>query len=238
MRRWLFCVLAALLGLVTCGCGPLDPIRAVERGIARHAAKRFGPADRYEVRIGSAGTNLRKGVIGGLVIEGYRVRTKPGLTVNWCRVELRDVRFEPRSRSITSVGDSSVVAEVLEQDANAYLSARQDSYSNIRVELIGDGEMAVVMEPRLVGVPVTVRLEGRPEVRGGSEIAFVPDAVRIARLNLPRRLLGLVERRVNPILRVDELGVPVVLEDVRVEQGKIVAVGAADVNALRSAFQP
>lgn len=223
----------AVLWLAAGGCGPLDPIRAVERGIARYAAKRFGPAERYEVQIGSAGTNLGKGVIGALVIEGHRVHSKTGLVVNWCRVELRDVRFDRKSRSIISVGESSVVAEVLEEDANAYLGLRPDGYRHIRVELTGDGEMAVVVEPRLVGIPVTVRLEGRPEVRNASEVVFVPDALRVARLNLPRGLLGIVERRINPILRVDELGVPIVLESVRVEQGKVVAVGSADAGALK-----
>lgn len=229
-RVW---VLLAALCLAAGGCGPLNPIRAVESGIARYAVRRFGPADRYDVQISSAGTNLRRGVIGALVIEGHRVHTKAGLVVNWCRAELRDVRFERKSRSIISVGESSVVAEVLEEDANAYLSARPDGYRHIRVELTGDGEMAVVVEPRVVGVPVTVRLEGRPEVRNGSDVVFVPDALRVARLNLPRSLLGLVERRINPILRVDELGVPVVLDDVRVEQGRIVVAGTADVEALK-----
>jgi len=232
VKGWLAWVVLAALGLVISGCGPLDPIRAVERGIAGYAARRFGPADRYKVRIGSAGTNLRRGVIGSLVIEGHRVHTKAGLVVNWCRVELRDVHFERKSRSITSVGESSVIAEVLEEDANAYLGARPDGYRHMKVELIGDGEMAVVVEPRLIGVPVTVRLEGRPEVRNGSEVAFVPDALRVAKLSVPRSLLAIVERRINPVLRVEELGVPVVLGDVRVEQGRIVAVGTADVSAL------
>lgn len=228
--RWTL-LLAAVLVVGLCGCGPLDPVQMAERAVADYARRVIGPADSYRVHIDRRGTRLRQGRISRLVVEGIRVRSRAGLVVNRAEAELYDVQVDVRSRSVVSVGRSLVVGEVLEDDANAYVAQRQDVLRRARFEFL-EGRMAVTVEPQVAGLAVPIRIEGQPRLGEEGEILFEADMLRVARLNVPRLLVRLIERRINPVFRVDELGLPLVLEEVRVEQGRMIASGRLDVEKL------
>lgn len=224
-------LLLATAAVWICGCGPLDPVRMAERAVADYARRVIGPADSYRVHIDRRGTSLRRGKISRLVVEGIRVRSSAGLVVNRAEAELYDVQVDVKSRNVVSVGRSMVVGEVLEEDANAYVAQRPDVLRRARFEFLED-RMAVIVEPQVVGLTVPIRLEGQPRLGEEGEILFEADMLRVARLNVPRFLVRLIERRINPVFRVDELGLPLVLDDVRVEQGKMIACGRLDVEKL------
>jgi hypothetical protein len=230
--RLAWALLAAVAALALAGCSSLDPIRVAERGIRNYAAQRIGPAQSYTVHIQRSGTRLSRGYLSLVTLDGTRVQAASNLVFDRVHLELRDVVVDRESRTIVSIGDSFATGDLLEADANAYLAARNRGPRGLRLEF-GDGTIGVVAQPSVGRIGIPVRMEGSLVPRDGREIVFVPDEMRVARLNVPRPLLRVIEDHINPVFRVDELSLPVLVDDVRVTPGKMTIEGRADVSRIR-----
>jgi hypothetical protein len=206
------------------GCSKTDPYAATERAIRRSLPEFIGPARSYGVRISRADTNLLGGKIGWIEITGHEVAATEDLTVDALHVRLDGVRFDRKERAIRSVDSSSVAARISERAATRYVAARGPDYAGTRFEF-KQNEAVVHVTPALLGIRLPVKVSGRPVLRANQTIDFDTSHLAVSFLPLPSPLLALLERRINPILDLKALSLPLRLDGVRVEPGFAVVTG-------------
>ena len=80
-------------------------------------------------------------------------------------------------------------------------------------------EAEVHAAPALLGIRVPVKVAGRPLLRPDGKIDFDTSHLSVSVLPLPSPVLTLLERRINPILDLASLKLPLELTDVRIEPG-------------------
>jgi len=224
LRHACFAVLVVLVAV--CGCSKTDPYGATERAIRRSLPEVIGPARSYEVRIARADTNLLGGKIGWIEIHGRDVRASEELTVDDLHVRLEGVRFDRDERAIKSITGSAVTARISAASATRYVAHRGPQYAGTRFEF-RDNEAVVHVTPALLGIRLPVKVSGRPLLRGNNTIDFDTSHLAVSLLPLPSPLLTLLERRINPILDLATLNLPLSLNGVRIEPGFAVVTGAA-----------
>jgi LmeA-like phospholipid-binding len=217
---------ALCLLIVLGGCGKADPYSATERAIRKTLPEYIGPAAEYKVRISRSDTNLLGGKIGWVEIQGRGVRAAETLTVDELEVRLDQVRFNRGDRSIRSVGASAITARISAASATRYVTQRGPQYAGTRFEFLGD-EAVVHATPALLGIRVPVKVSGRPLLHGEQQIDFDTSHLSVSILPLPSPVLSLLERRINPILDLTALHLPLHLTGVHIEPGFAVITGTA-----------
>ncbi len=226
-RRPRYALLAALwLAATLPGCGSLSPRRVGERRIAGLLQRMVGPAESYQVRISRDGdTDLLAGRISRLQVSGASVRARGGLLIDRVEGELVGVRFNRKRESLEAVVSSDLLATVSSESAVAYLNARDTSLRDLRVDF-EEGRVRLSARRDLpAGLSLPVVLEGAFQLDGPRWVSFVPDSLSVARLSLPRVVVSYVERRINPVFDLDVLGLPLDLDRVEVQPGRVLLRG-------------
>src|SRR5207302_10298114 len=95
----------------------------------------------------------------------------------------------------------------------------------------GDGTVTIDLILPLLGVPPPLRAPGQLAVADGKRVVFVAETVEAPRGPLLGPGKSLVERQLNPLIDMEEMGVPVRLTEVQVSKGHILIRGAADLPA-------
>jgi hypothetical protein len=215
------CLLAVLAG-----CSKTDPYAATERSIRRSLPELIGPAREYSVRVARSDTNLLGGKIAWIEILGRGVRVSDGLMIDDLEVRLEDVRFNHGDRTITSVSGSAVTVRISETSATRYITERGPQFEGVRLEFRAN-EAVVHATPALLGIRVPVKVSGRPILRGEQAIDFDTSHLAVSILPIPASLLPVLERRINPILDLAPLNLPLRLSGVRIDPGFAVVTGSA-----------
>jgi hypothetical protein len=206
----------ALILCITGGCGGSSPFRSVERSIRDELPRLIGPADRYEVTVSRSSGGLIAGRIPWIHIHGRNVRAVAGLNLDDLQVRMEDVRFSRASRKVQQIGGTQFEAQVSAASVASYLHHRSPNLRDVRVAFTG-GAVRVSAARPLLGIGVPFDIEGRPVLRSPAVIDFAASRVAVLRLGLPEFAVRRVEERINPLVDLTAMPLPLSLTAVRVE---------------------
>jgi len=223
MRKLLILLVIPLL--VGCSKGIIRP--NVEDGIRDALPGYIGPAKEYTVRCDGDSTAMIGGKIERLHIEGKDVQLDPNLLVSRLVVDMNEVRFNPTSRKMKSVGSTSFEAVVAEKTVNSYIKATRGSETEMTVQLQQD-RILVRVVPSIGGVDVLIQVAGGLSVTNGDKVNFTADKSSVAHLPVPALVVNKLLDRVNPVLDMSTMKYPVTLSGISIKKGSVSVKGAMD----------
>ena len=228
MRLCFFVLLACLLA----GCGR-SVERVAERRVNALLPVFLGPAEKYSTRVRGKTGALTRGRLRSVHIVGTGVELSPELTLDTLTLDLTGVDVDTKAGNLRSVESVAFGATLGEVGLNRYLRARRPDVPGLRVDIRGS-EVIVHAQPEvleLAAVPIRVRGTVTPR-GGGSTMDFTPGGANVSVVPIPTPVLGYLARRVNPIVDLSALRIPVRIERSDIRQGVLHLSGTVDPAAL------
>jgi hypothetical protein len=204
-------------------------LNLAERILERELPKRVGPADRYEVRLDRKGTDLLRGRLGRADVTGIQVRTSDGLVIPRMELKLQDVRFNMLARSLDGVGKGDFSA-ALGQDVVTRFIRQRTGGAGVRDVSVAfrSGQIAVKGTPELLGFGMPSEMVGKPVLRGRDAVDFQASSVSVFGMKLPQFAVDTLERKINPVVDLSGLKLPVRITKFSIQGNRLVADGALD----------
>ncbi len=199
----------------------------IEAGIEKALPGYIGPAREYRVKASGSSTAMINGEFSALHITGREVQATKDLTIDLLTVEMKDVKADPSTRKLRSVGSTTFQAEITEQAVNAYVNASRPQGNEVRVDL-EPGKITVIARPTFYGIGAEVRVTGRPAIAGGSKVNFVADKASVSIVPVPAWVVNKLLDLVNPVLDLNQMKFPVSLTSVTIEKDTVQLAGKAD----------
>src|SRR2546422_555014 len=153
------------------------------------------------------------------------VRAGEQLELESLHLELNDLRYHAPPNEALTVGESLLVIHLTEAALNDYLR-RQHPKSPTEV-VFHDGTVTLKGTMRLLGVPTPVETSGRLEIADGTRVEYRADTVRFSADSAPGTGAEYIEKRLNPLLDVTRLNLPIRLNGIEVQPGRLVVRGTA-----------
>ena len=204
---------------------------AVEKGIASALARSLGDGGsiRADVRAFPA-LQLLAGRIGSVDLDVRRIAAGD-LVVDRLIVEGRNVKLDLLSLlggeglRIEDAGHLRGTIIVSEDDLNEYFASRIDALGSFRVGL-EPGRAVVTGTLTVARRQFAVRVEGAFRVESGTSVSFVPLEARIENSVIPEFALMLLAGGWPLSVKLDQDLIPLAVEGVAVEEGRLVVYGS------------
>jgi hypothetical protein len=197
-----------------------------ERRIAHQLVDLIGPAERYKVRIrDTSDAALVVGHIHWIDVDGWNVLAGRQLELESLHLELHNLRYHPAPEETLSVGESHLVIQLTEPALNDYLR-RQHPDSQPEITLNG-GTVTLKGTMSLLGVPTPLVATGHLEIVDHTRLIFRVETAHLSDDPIPGIGPEYVESHLNPLLNVSHLHLPLRLDDVEVQPGRLVVRGSA-----------
>ena len=207
--------------------GSKDGFSLVEAILRSELPRRVGPARRWDVKLDRAGSDLLRGRLSKVDVHGFDVRTQDGLGIPELDMTLQDVRLGLASRSLESVGKSEFTAGLGAAAITAFVKHRGGpKLKDVRVKL-ERGEIMVGATPEVMGFGLPSEVSGKPVLKGADAINFEASRLTVFGVRLPALAVEALERKINPVVDLSGLKVPVRVTDLRVQGDRLLAEGAA-----------
>ncbi len=202
-------------------------IPALETTLALELPKRVAEAEKWEVKISREGNNLLAGKIGHLEVRGVNVRTRDGMVLPEVALSIDNLKLDLRNKTISEVGESRLVGR-LDGPAVTRFARRHagKKLQDLQVQ-VRDGALAVIGLVDVKGFGIPVQVVGRPEVNG-TGIDFRAEALSVAELKLPKEVVRILERQINPVVDLRGLKIPARITKVTVAEQYLVAEATLD----------
>ncbi len=193
----------------------------------------IGPAARYDVQVDGDPFALARGRARGIHIQGRSVQLSPDLTVDTLTADAADVSFDRSSRKLTSVGQTRFTATLSQPHLAAYLAASKPLLPGLSITLRSDDVLAAV-PVTFLGLNTTAALAGtvRPSLSDPTRLDFVANGAQIGAVPLPAGLINLALDRLNPVITLSDLRVPLAVTQAEIRDSRLVLGGTADLNGL------
>lgn len=168
-------------------------------------------------RIDSVNLDLRRVAIGDLVVDavlldGRNVRLDMGRLVAGEGVRVTDA---------DALRGTFVIAE---DDLNEYFWARFNQSRFFRVAL-DRGQAVLTGNMHVLGRDLAVRVAGEFRVGDRTSVSFVPSEVKVQNATVPQIFLDLIAKEWAVSLELDQDAIPLVVEDLLVEDGRLFIYG-------------
>jgi hypothetical protein len=209
--------------------GDDDLAGSLQKLLADEFARRVATADRWEVKLSPAGSDLAAGKISGIQVRGINVRTPDGLLIPEVTLSVQNLQVSLENGSFTASAGSRFTARLGAEAVTHFLQQRgAEDFKDIRVAL-RDGRMEVSATAEKFRVAVPLEVIGAPRLRRNA-VDFQADRVSVARLRLPRVVVRELERRVNPVVDLRSLKIPVELKRVSIDGDQLFVEASLDLS--------
>lgn len=229
-RRQAIAALALLC--LFAGCSRVQPFRSIERSVRAELPGLIGPADQYTVSVSRSSSGLLSGRIPWIRIHGTNVRALPGLTLDQLEVRLEGVHFDRASRSVREIEQSRFQAWIGPGSIVNYLHSHRPDLPDVRVRIVG-GNIQVHAAPALLGLGLPIEVTGRPVLHGATRLDFEATRVSVLSLGLPEFAVRQLQERINPLLDLSTLSLPVHLESAGIDGDSLLLTGTAALDPAR-----
>jgi hypothetical protein len=217
---------ALLTAMLLTGCSTRLIRGRAERRITDKLEDLIGPADQYRVRLrGARDAEIVVGRIRLIEIEGWNVRAGEQIDLASVRLVVRDLRYHAPPDERISVGSSELEIHLTEASLNDYLRRQHPDLQP--VVHLNDGTVTLKGMFRLLGIPTPIETEGRLVVVDRTRVEFRADTVRLSIDPIPGVGNEYVESRLNPLINVARLKLPLRLDSVELQNGRMIVRGAA-----------
>lgn len=224
-------IAALLVVLAGCGGGPVN--RGVANAVKAQLPQVVGPADSWDVDVtGNPGTIIR-GRVPCVLIHGVNVRMSPQLTMDTLDITAKDIHVDIAKRELKNIDSLTFCGALNQYELDHYMAATASGSKrpdNLQVKL-SDADMSVSFAQKLSFVSIPVQVDGRLNVStaGDNKIDFIPSAISIAKINLPRELVNYSVKAINPAIDLSTMTFPVHLKSIRVTNRRVVFAGSAEI---------
>lgn len=193
----------------------------------------IGPAAHYDVQVDGDPFALVRGRARGVHIQGQSVQLSPILTVDTLTADAEDVSFDRSTRKLTYVGQTRFTATLSQPQLTTYLAASKHLLPDLTVTLRSDDVVAEV-PVTFLGLHTTAALAGtvRPSAADPTRLDFVANGAQIGVVPLPAGLINLALDRLNPVITLEGLRVPLLVTQAEIKDSRLVLGGTADLNGL------
>jgi hypothetical protein len=225
--------------LVAAGCGRVAEGEAGKR-VNALLPKYLGPARHYSTRVrgDSAGAILR-GRLKQVHVTGRDVQLDPDLLVDELTLDFDEIEVDTKAQTLRRVGSAAFGCRIGEARLDRYVRARRRDVPSLSVTLKGGG-LVVSAKPDVLGViAVPVSVQGRLVPRGGGAIDFEPDRAKVSVLPIPQVVLDYLARKLNPVVELSQVAVPIQVTQADVRDGFLALTGSIKPeDVLRAATVP
>lgn len=193
----------------------------------------IGPAAHYDVQVDGDPFALVRGRARGVHIQGQSVQLSPDLTVDTLTADAEDVSFDRSTRKLTYVGQTRFTATLSQPHLTTYLAASKPLLPGLAIILRSDDVQAAV-PVTFLGLHTVAMLSGtvRPSQADPTRLDFVANGAQLGVVPLPTGLINLALDRLNPVITLDGLRVPLSVTQAEIKDSRLVLGGTADLNGL------
>jgi hypothetical protein len=202
--------------------GGSDVLRIAEGILEKELPKRVAPARDYRVHLGQAGTNLATGLLGSAEVTALDVRAGEGLVIPRINLRLQDVKVDIANRSLERIGKAFLSATLDDEAVTKYIKrAGSGDIQNLKVAFRGN-TVFVSGAPQVNGIRLPSQVEGKPVLRGHRHVDFQAKRASVFGISLPESALNELEKKINPVVDLSGLKLPVRITKVAVKNSRLV----------------
>ena len=219
-------LIGSALTLALLGCARPGE-REAEKAILRLLPDYLGPAKRYTAKVrGKSLGAISRGHLREVRIVGYDVRLTDELTVRELTLDADEVAVDLKSRTLQGVTQALFSARIDPAPLDAMARKRRPKLLDLKLRLTGKW-VEVTLRPEVFGYPtVPITVLGTLAPRGGGRaLDFEPDRGRLGVVPIPEALLDFVAERLNPVVDLSALTVPIRVDRAEVSGGSLVLSG-------------
>jgi hypothetical protein len=221
-----FLALAGTIGMLT-GCGARPGEKKAEKAVTELLPSYLGKASSYKTKIeaDSLGAMMR-GRVRRVEIEGRNVQLVPDLLITALTITAEEIEVDKRKQQLKNVGRALFTAQITEANLNKCVRTRRPDIKDLQVALRGDLVQAR-LRPQVFGYPtVPIMIQGKLLTRnGGVALDFEPDAARVTLVPVPKFVLDWTMERLNPVVDLQFLKVPIRIESATIRGGSLLLSG-------------
>jgi hypothetical protein len=186
----------------------------------------IGPAERYQVRIrGTKDAQIVAGHLRRVDVDGWNVRAANQIDLESFHLELHNLRYEAPPEESLSIGESFLEIQITEPALNQYVR-RQNPRSQTEITL-DSGRVTLKEQMRLLGIDTPLVTTGWLEIVEHTRVNFRAESVRLSADPIPGIGKEYVESHLNPLLNIKRLNLPLSLDEIEVQPGRLIVRGSA-----------
>ncbi len=220
------------LTLLLAGCGR-NVEQVAERQINGLLPTLVGPADKYATRVRGRPDALLRGRMRSVHIEGEGVGMAGELTLDTLILDLTGVSVDMNAKRLSGIESITFSATLGEENLNRYVRSRRPDIFGLQVALGRSGATVSARPEIFGGISAPIAVEGVMRPRpGGSLLDFIPAGARVSVVPVPAPALRYLADRLNPVVDLSTLRVPVRVERAEIRQGALLLSGTVDPAAL------
>jgi uncharacterized protein YpmS len=223
------------LTVLTAGCAQTVD-HSVAGGIKNALPNAIGSAKSYSVVVDSDAIQLAQGHLRKVDIIGEDVNLSPQLMIDELDIDARDIKADVRTQKVKSVGNVTFAAAIGQDSIDHYLAAQLSNTSqkqeNLKVT-INDHDVTATILVKALGITVPASVTGTFAVSSDSDkhIQFKANKGSLSVIPVPQFALKLALDKMNPVIDLSNTTVPVTVDSISVQSGKIVLRGEAQLQS-------
>ena len=172
-------------------------------------------------------------LVGGARIALDNVQLRDDVLLDELHLEGGDVRIEPRAGELEAritTGETSVRAMMSEANLNRLVTANLPSDAPVRSLHIAllSGRARISGKALVSIVPFPFSIEAMPRIENGVRVTLECRTATLG-VDLPRAVVDILEQRINDAMGLDvsTLEIPIWIDEIRCEPGRLTAIGRA-----------
>lgn len=215
---WLLVIVVLVIGAVI--VAPAVVAWRVEAAIAQE----FPGSASVDVRVRTAPWRLIRGTLDRVEVDARRAPTG-GIIADRLSVRLRDVHLDlsrlmlERTLAVARVGDGEGMVVLGHEDLARYLATAK-GLGRAVVTLAG-GVVTIEGDVRVGVTDLRARLEGRLVVVSPTTVDLHVQTLTVSGVEIPEETGRVLVSGLNPLITLQGLPVPIRIESVAVEEGKV-----------------
>ena len=190
----------------------------------------LGPAQKYTTKVDADSTGaIMRGRFRKVQIEGIGVQVNPKMTIDRLQLNFAEVAVDTKAKKLRSVGAATFSCSLSAENLNRYVQAQRPDVNGLKVSLTRDAILinASPQDPfKLIAIPIAV--EGKLVPHGSAKMDFKPDMAKVSILSIPSFALDFIQARLNPLVELSGMAVPVKVETAEVRDGYLTIAGSVE----------
>lgn len=225
--------LSATALLTAAGCFDSAAQRRAEREILAVLPDLIGSAEKYEVDVKGSASGIMRGRFTSITVQGTNIQPLDLPPLVRMEALIENLDFDIANRRVRSSGKATWKGWMADSELKDILEGRIPLVSSMTV-LSKPNFVEITGQMTLRGVTGQGRVDAIPSIRNNREIWLKPTRVESLGIGVPIPGWGQrqIENLINPVYVIESKEIPLVVERIVPEEGKLRLEGTFDPKAL------